>query len=162
MAQSNGLQNRTIAGSNPARRSKRKGRNIAIHCDSDVLHAPSTCEFCDRYGKRLQISRIRRRVNFTNTDYPNWKPCPSTLRRPVEVINKWGGNVAVPKGETPPNYLAIPAGWEKMDTVPAAKCDLPPKGWKCNLGKGHNGACPTYPASIRNKIVAWLRFRERF
>jgi hypothetical protein len=35
-------------------------------------------------------------------------------------------------------------------------CKLPPRGWKCQLPEGHEGACPTYAKFWRHPII-WLR-----
>ena len=61
------------------------------HCDANVLHAPGTCEYCDKYPGRQQ-ERIRAGVNFTNTYDPDLMKCPATFYRSEETINKWGGN----------------------------------------------------------------------
>lgn len=48
------------------------------HCNSEVLHAPGTCQYCDMYPDRQQM-RIASNTPFT----------------PKEA-NGWYGNVAVP------------------------------------------------------------------
>src|SRR5688572_8418568 len=112
---------------------------MAVHCDSNVIHSPGTCRYCDLYGKPHQIYLLIKGINFTNTEDPDKLPCPSTKLRSVEQINRWGGNVPVGHGEDDPVYL-FPADWEKMDTLPKEQCDLPPKGWYCKLEKGHTGS----------------------
>lgn len=63
------------------------------HCDSFVLHAPGECEYCDRYPV-LQVARQRLNIAYTmHTPVYGERPCPATLLRPVEKINRWGGNV---------------------------------------------------------------------
>lgn len=62
------------------------------HCDSLVLHAPGACVYCDLYPDK-QDERIRNSVAFTGDEPERFgHPCPSTLRRPVGVINEWPGN----------------------------------------------------------------------
>lgn len=62
------------------------------HCDELVLHAPGTCEYCDRYPVDQAI-RVSEGINFTGEGNPNKKPCPAEVRRKLSTINKWGGNV---------------------------------------------------------------------
>jgi hypothetical protein len=54
------------------------------HCNSEVLHAPGTCTYCDLYADRQQI-RIASNTPFT----------------PAEA-NGWYGNVAKPYFEDEP------------------------------------------------------------
>jgi hypothetical protein len=61
------------------------------HCDEKVLHAPGTCEFCDSYPEEQQ-ARIASGTNFTGEGDLNKLPCPAEQRRPLETINRWGGN----------------------------------------------------------------------
>jgi hypothetical protein len=61
------------------------------HCDADVLHAPGACVYCDLCPE-AQAARIANGVNFTGEDDPDKEPCPATARRPVEIIERWGGN----------------------------------------------------------------------
>ena len=56
------------------------------HCDSNVLHAPGECRYCDMYPE-LQADRKRYGINFTGHG-----PDPATAQRPLEVINRWPGN----------------------------------------------------------------------
>lgn len=69
------------------------------HCDSDVLHAPRECKYCDRHPF-AQLRRRINRINFTGHYDEGKAPCPSEVRRPLERINQWGGNVPVPDGMT--------------------------------------------------------------
>lgn len=63
------------------------------HCDALVLHAPSMdCEYCNASG--LQGKRIAANMNFTGQNDPDKLPDPATQVRPLEVINRWPGNVA--------------------------------------------------------------------
>lgn len=63
----------------------------APHCDAAVLHAPGECEYCDGYPD-WQMLRKRWGINFTGHHEPDKATCPAELRRPVETINRWGGN----------------------------------------------------------------------
>jgi hypothetical protein len=63
------------------------------HCDSRVLHAPEdNCKFCNESG--LQEIREQWKINFTGHYDPNKTTCPAERERPLETINRWGGNVA--------------------------------------------------------------------
>ena len=42
---------------------------------------------------------------------------------------------------------------------PANRCDLPPRGWRCNLERGHGGPCPAYPSRSR---FLWEALVETF
>lgn len=61
------------------------------HCDSDVLHAPGECRFCDLY-KDAQAYRKMLGINFTGHREPRLQMCPSEERRNLATINKWPGN----------------------------------------------------------------------
>lgn len=67
------------------------------HCDSKVLHAPGECEYCDKHPD-WQALRLSWGIAFTGYE-PEEKelPCPASVNRPLETINRWGGNVARPK-----------------------------------------------------------------
>jgi hypothetical protein len=67
------------------------------HCDDLVLHAPGECRYCDEFPER-QAMRFRNGVNFTGKLEYGKRPCPSTERRPLEVIERWHGNVPVKTG----------------------------------------------------------------
>jgi hypothetical protein len=62
------------------------------HCDSRVLHAPGECEFCDRHPDWQEL-RVVWGINFTGHYVPNRQPCPAEQARPLNVINRWPGNV---------------------------------------------------------------------
>lgn len=68
-------------------------RAFAPHCDQWVLHAPGRCQHCDKYSD-WQKMREMWDVNFTGERDPNKRPCPSEERRPLERIERWGGNRA--------------------------------------------------------------------
>ncbi len=57
------------------------------HCDSLVLHAPGECVYCDMYPD-AQAKRLVDGVNFTGHGED-----PASAVRPLEIINRWGGNV---------------------------------------------------------------------
>lgn len=61
------------------------------HCDSNVLHSPGRCVFCDKF-KDAQQARIYAGINFTGEDAYDRYPDPATQLRPLEVIERWGGN----------------------------------------------------------------------
>lgn len=62
------------------------------HCDSLVLHKPKECYYCDMYPE-LQEKRVLDGVNFTGGNDPGKSTCPSEVRRPLAMINRWYGNV---------------------------------------------------------------------
>lgn len=69
------------------------------HCDSNVLHSPGTCVYCDHYPL-FQQARLADGVGFTNEPKGGLNgryilhDCPSTFSRTVEQINRWPGNRA--------------------------------------------------------------------
>lgn len=63
------------------------------HCDSNVLHAPGQCVYCDEYPA-MQEERRLDGVNFTGQTNPDLKPCPAVSARSLDTIEKWSGNVA--------------------------------------------------------------------
>jgi hypothetical protein len=77
------------------------------HCDQSILHAPGECQYCDHYPQ-AQALRKWWRINFTGHQDPDKAPCPSTLFRPDEVRDLWGGNV--PLAHTGPGFGGAPAG----------------------------------------------------
>lgn len=64
------------------------------HCDSDVLHYPGDCGYCDKYADTVQMQRRRLKIAYTGETDPleGWLKCPSEVRRNLEDINKWHGN----------------------------------------------------------------------
>jgi len=64
------------------------------HCDSNVLHFPKFCVYCDQYPEK-QAERIDKGINFTGQQDPNKAPCPAETNRPLDTINHWYGNVPV-------------------------------------------------------------------
>jgi hypothetical protein len=68
----------------------------APHCDSRVLHAPGECQYCDQLPL-WQALRVLWGICFTGYEPDLAKkelPCPATVHRPLELINRWGGNIA--------------------------------------------------------------------
>jgi len=64
------------------------------HCDSNVLHAPKECVYCDEHPGD-QIFRALSGVNFTGHYDEEKQLCPSERVRPLETIEKWHGNIAM-------------------------------------------------------------------
>lgn len=62
------------------------------HCDLNVLHAPGMCQVCDLFPE-LQRARHEANVNFTGENDPSKDPCPATLVRDLQKIERWPGNV---------------------------------------------------------------------
>jgi hypothetical protein len=69
--------------------------DVAPHCDSDVLHAPGECVYCDCHPKR-QAQREAEGVNFTGHHDTAKAMCPSEVGRPLERIELWAGNRPIP------------------------------------------------------------------
>lgn len=65
------------------------------HCDSAILHPPKTCIYCDHYPEEQQ-ARIINKINFTGEHDTDKRMCPSENLRPLDTINRWGGNRARP------------------------------------------------------------------
>lgn len=61
------------------------------HCDNKVLHAPGQCEYCDEHPDWQHLRQVWG-ICFTGEPNPNKIPCPAEQARPLESINKWGGN----------------------------------------------------------------------
>jgi hypothetical protein len=61
------------------------------HCDTQILHAPGECEYCDRHPD-WQTMRRWWRINFTGHHDPLLAPCPSTHLRTDEQRDSWPGN----------------------------------------------------------------------
>jgi hypothetical protein len=84
----------------------------APHCDAKILHAPGECQYCDDKPEWQELRQMWG-IAFTghsnetipypdrngNTIEKSLIPCPSEWDRPVEIINKWGGNIARPHGK---------------------------------------------------------------
>lgn len=66
----------------------------APHCDAAVLHAPGECEYCDDFSE-WQRAREAWRIAYTGKQPTEDElPCPSDVRRPGGVANRWPGNQA--------------------------------------------------------------------
>lgn len=72
------------------------------HCDSNVLHGPKICTYCDEYPE-LQQYRTDNKINFTGENDPNKKQCPAEARRKLEIINRWYGNTPKPSPQPEEN-----------------------------------------------------------
>lgn len=62
------------------------------HCDSNILHAPGECRYCDDGYPDLQEFRALHLINFTGQHDPNKLTCPAEVARRLEDIELWGGN----------------------------------------------------------------------
>jgi hypothetical protein len=79
----------------PAKHTKHFIRQFP-HCDQRVLHAPGECEYCDMHPDWQEI-REAWGIAFTGYEPDAGElPCPATVKRPLDVINMWGGNVPRP------------------------------------------------------------------
>lgn len=79
------------------------------HCDPKILHKPGECTYCDSHPDWQELREVWG-IAFTGHSHErieeiDWKgkkftkvliPCPSEQDRPLEVINKWGGNRPAP------------------------------------------------------------------
>jgi hypothetical protein len=70
---------------------KMKNIQKVPHCDQKVIHAPKTCEICDKFPEWQELREVWG-INFTGENDANKIQCPSETRRPLEIIEKWGGN----------------------------------------------------------------------
>jgi hypothetical protein len=80
------------------------------HCDSNVLHSPRACVFCDERPD-LQDYRMQNRILFTDdilntvtergytTEQYGWTQCPAWVER-GSACQKWEGNVPSPPTRT--------------------------------------------------------------
>jgi hypothetical protein len=68
------------------------GDCYAPHCDSGILHAPGSCEYCDLYPA-WQHYRTVARIAFTGQEpTDDMVSCPSEIRRGLASLYAWGGN----------------------------------------------------------------------
>ena len=83
------------------------------HCDSNVLHAPGQCEYCDERPD-LQEFRLLHGINFTGQFDPSKLLCPAEAKRDLHIIERWGGNIAK-RRETQRfgDHLFIPAAYQQ-------------------------------------------------
>jgi hypothetical protein len=75
------------------------------HCDSRILHKPGECAYCDKHPDWQELRRAWG-INFTGGRTKKdgdsiWLPCPAEVNRPLDTINKWGGNVPEKKCDEP-------------------------------------------------------------
>lgn len=62
------------------------------HCDSSILHAPGSCDHCDKHPD-WQAYRQLARIGFTGEEIGgDVAPCPSERFRPSERRDAWPGN----------------------------------------------------------------------
>jgi len=74
------------------------------HCDSRIVHRPLTCIYCDMHPE-LQQKRIDEGINFTGEHDTSKRMCPAEAARPLDIINRWGGNT--PKEENMDIHVVI-------------------------------------------------------
>lgn len=108
------------------------------HCDSNVLHAPGECKYCDMHPQE-QIQRAFSGINFTGHYDDDKELCPAERVRPIDTIEKWHGNVPMtPEQEAiddeywadferqlrelhptaPPDWHTRPIDWRKFYSLP--------------------------------------------
>ena len=73
-------------------------RAYAPHCDPSILHSPGSCEACDHYPDWQEHRKVAMIAFSDEKDLEGKAPCPSTYFRDPEVRDRWGGNIAVPRG----------------------------------------------------------------
>lgn len=74
-------------------------RAFAPHCDARVLHAPGTCEHCDKYAD-WQAYRQLAHIAFTGVlPKSDEIACPSDFHRGLAGAHVWGGNCPRPHGK---------------------------------------------------------------
>lgn len=66
------------------------------HCDSNVLHAPGECIYCDARAEWQEL-RAMWGINFTGHEDADKSPCPSLRFRALDIIEKWPGNRKAPR-----------------------------------------------------------------
>lgn len=66
--------------------------SIFPHCDTQVLHAPGECLYCDKMPAR-QALRIVWDIAFTgHKPVEGEMPCPSDKKRGLGQAHLWSGN----------------------------------------------------------------------
>lgn len=96
------------------------------HCDQRVLHAPGECKFCDDCSL-LQFVRHAWGINFTGhhqieTDNGTaMLPCPAEVSRPLDLINRWGGNTARTVAQVTKDEAQMKKDMEKLVSDVIAK-----------------------------------------
>lgn len=130
------------------------------HCDSNILHAPGDCVYCDKYPEK-QAERVREGVRFTGSpSTPDLLPCPAELLRPLKAIEMWPGNrphrerIAIEAVEANLDPAADPAAPIHEDVFAAIreriKRNRAHSFW-CVLSKDHSGEC--LPAGAGTKAI---------
>lgn len=69
-----------------------RGYGTIPHCDSNILHRPESCAYCDLYTD-LHAARQRLGINYTGEHDPDKWICPSERNRPLMDIERWHGNL---------------------------------------------------------------------
>jgi hypothetical protein len=70
------------------------------HCDAKVLHAPEDgCTYCNGHPDWQELRTIWG-INFTGHSEPGFIKCPAEQGRPLEIIERWHGNVPMTPEQT--------------------------------------------------------------
>lgn len=147
------------------------------HCNAEVLHAPGRCAYCDAFPER-QMMREASGGGFTPDEANGWSG--NTAAPAGQLHTHMGATFLVePDAADVTSDVRcdsfdlyqcegrvingkVHAGWHHFgarrwpkerlnDGNPARACELPPKGWWCSLGAGHDGPCPAHP-TMRTKL----------
>lgn len=117
------------------------------HCNTEVLHAPSTCQFCDKYPDR-QAARAASGGGFTPPEANGWEgnraqPVRVAAAKAAVTASRNTGrpvhpDVAALAGEPPPSPIEI---------LHDGPCQVPqPRGWRCRRGEHEHGTpCASVP-----------------
>ncbi len=74
------------------------------HCDPKILHAPGKCTYCDDCKEWQELRKVWN-IAFTGDSNPEGKIIdPAEAERPLEIINRWGGNAATAQDSTLTNW----------------------------------------------------------
>lgn len=98
------------------------------HCNSEVLHAPGQCYYCDQYPSRQAVR---------SESGPPFSP---------PEANGWSGNVAVKAGEFHEHMGAryiVGQGFDESDTRHCQK--FTKFGWYCRRHPHDYGPCAAVP-----------------
>ena len=110
------------------------------HCNPDILHAPKTCFYCDKYEDR-QLLRQVMGLPFT----------------PPEA-NGWSGNVAVQRGQEHTHLGATYVVGDGDPIVPDRCCRNAKRGWYCTRNEHLEGPCALLPK--RWNLAAQWKYRR--
>lgn len=116
------------------------------HCNSDTLHAPGECYYCDKYPQAQQ-ARIDRSIAFS----------------PLEA-NGWSGNVAVQAGELHSHMgAAYVVGDREAQLLEGdGPCAINfVRGWRCTRNQHSAGPCALVPTWWNRSRFA-RRYRRSF